>query len=76
MQSFVCTPDREDGFDCETIHTVYGSGDVVIETCVLPSEKLPPLPRIGLQMQFSVKVASPMDLSKQTMESVAQWGRS
>ncbi len=52
VQSFVCAPDRADGFDCEIIYAVYGSGDVVIETRVLPSEKLPPLPRIGLQMQL------------------------
>jgi beta-galactosidase/beta-glucuronidase len=51
-QSFVCAPDRADGFDCEIIYAVYGSGDVVIEARILPSEKLPPLPRIGLQMQL------------------------
>jgi beta-galactosidase/beta-glucuronidase len=51
-QSFVCAPDRTDGFDCEIVYAVYASGDVVIETRVLPSEKLPPLPRIGLQMQL------------------------
>ena len=51
-QSFVCAPDRVDGFDCEISYAAYGSGDVVIETHVLPSEKLPQLPRIGLQMQL------------------------
>lgn len=51
-QSYVSAPDRVDGFDCETVYAVYSSGDVVIETRVLPSEKLPPLPRIGLQMQL------------------------
>jgi len=40
----------EGGFDCEYAYTIYGSGDVVIETHVLPIGKLPPLPRVGLQM--------------------------
>jgi beta-galactosidase/beta-glucuronidase len=37
-------------FECEMIYTVYGSGDLVIETHLAPSEELPPLPRIGLTM--------------------------
>jgi beta-galactosidase/beta-glucuronidase len=51
-QSLVCAPDRADGFDCEIVYAVYGSGDVVIETHILPGEKLPPLPRVGLGMQL------------------------
>ncbi|KQX58701.1 beta-D-galactosidase subunit alpha [Paenibacillus sp. Root444D2] len=31
-------------------YTIYGSGDVIIETRVIPREGLPPLPRLGLQM--------------------------
>ena len=38
------------GFDCEYTYTIYGSGDVVINTQVVPTGKLPPLPRVGLQM--------------------------
>jgi len=38
------------GFDCESTYTIYGGGDVVIEAHVLPTGKLPPLPRVGLQM--------------------------
>ena len=38
-------------FECETILSVYGSGDIVIDARVDPaSEGLPFLPRIGLQM--------------------------
>jgi len=37
-------------FECDYTYTVYGSGDVVVETCVVPGGDLPPLPRIGLQM--------------------------
>ena len=50
VRSFVCAPDCTDGFDCECVYAVYGSGDVLIQTDVVPSDKLPPLPRIGLQM--------------------------
>jgi len=50
VESSVCAPDRVDGFDCAYTYTIYGSGDMIIDTHVLPSEKLPPLPRIGLQM--------------------------
>jgi hypothetical protein len=37
-------------FDTVYSYTIYGSGDVVVETHVVPCEGLPPLPRIGLQM--------------------------
>jgi len=38
--------------ECEYTYTIYGSGDVVIETHVVPTGKLPPLPRVGLQMRL------------------------
>ncbi len=50
IRSHVCAPDRADGFDCEYAYTVYGNGDVVIHTHVVPGENLPSLPRVGLQM--------------------------
>lgn len=31
-------------------YTIYGSGDVIIQTRIVPREGLPPLPRLGLQM--------------------------
>jgi beta-galactosidase/beta-glucuronidase len=31
-------------------YTIYGSGDVIISTRIVPREGLPPLPRLGLQM--------------------------
>ena len=37
-------------FLCRQEYTVYGSGDVVIATNVVPDRALPPLPRIGLVM--------------------------
>ena len=50
VRSFVCAPDRDAGFDCTYTYTIYGSGDIIIETHVIPGEGLPFLPRIGLQM--------------------------
>jgi len=37
-------------FECDYTYTVYGSGDVVVDTHIVPVGDLPPLPRIGLQM--------------------------
>ena len=39
-------------FDCHYTYTIYGSGDVLVDTHVAPSGELPPLPRIGLQMSL------------------------
>ncbi|HUW12982.1 MAG TPA: glycoside hydrolase family 2 TIM barrel-domain containing protein [Anaerolineae bacterium] len=39
-------------FECEYTYTIYGSGDVIIDTHVAPEAKVPFLPRIGLQMQL------------------------
>jgi beta-galactosidase len=37
-------------FECEYVYTLYGSGDIVISTHVVPGKELPFLPRVGLQM--------------------------
>jgi beta-galactosidase len=52
VHSSIHAPDRADGFECETTYAVYACGDVVIESHVLPGATLPPLPRVGLQMQM------------------------
>ena len=39
-------------FECEYTYTIHGSGDVVIETHVVPDVDVPFLPRLGLQMQL------------------------
>jgi len=46
----VCALDRAAGFDCDYTYTIYGSGDVVIETHLVPDAGLIYLPRVGLQM--------------------------
>jgi len=38
--------------ECEYTYTIYGSGDIVIETHVVPDVDVPFLPRLGLQMQL------------------------
>jgi beta-galactosidase/beta-glucuronidase len=50
VTSLVRAPDVAEGFDCQYIYTIYGSGDIIIETNVTPSLKIPSLPKIGLQM--------------------------
>ncbi|MCP4543525.1 MAG: DUF4981 domain-containing protein [Chloroflexi bacterium] len=39
-------------FECNYTYTIYGSGDVIVDTHVVPDGNLPPLPRIGLQMRL------------------------
>ncbi len=39
-------------FDVTTLYTIYGSGDVVIRTHVMPLGTLPVLPRLGLQLRL------------------------
>ena len=39
-------------FDCDYMYTILGSGEVCVETHVLPGEGLPFLPRIGLQLHL------------------------
>jgi hypothetical protein len=39
-------------FESEYTYTIFGSGDVVIETHVVPAVEVPFLPRIGLQMRL------------------------
>jgi len=39
-------------FECEYTYTIYGSGDIVLETHVAPDVDVPFLPRLGLQMQL------------------------
>jgi len=43
-------------FDVTYLYTIYGSGDVVIRTHVLPLGMLPVLPRLGLQMRLPGKL--------------------
>jgi beta-galactosidase/beta-glucuronidase len=45
---------RYDGrFDCTYTYTVYGSGDVMLDVQIEPRGSLPPLPKVGMQMQVT-----------------------
>jgi beta-galactosidase/evolved beta-galactosidase subunit alpha len=50
VRSRIAPPVLALGFKCEYTYTIYGSGDLVIETHGVPKGELPVLPRIGLQM--------------------------
>jgi beta-galactosidase len=39
-------------FDCELTYTIYGSGEVLIDSHVTPEPGMPFLPRLGLQMKL------------------------
>jgi beta-galactosidase/beta-glucuronidase len=49
-QARVCAADCPAGFECDYRYTIYGSGDVVLETHIMPDQGLPPLPRLGLRL--------------------------
>jgi beta-galactosidase/beta-glucuronidase len=49
VASKACLPKVAEGFDCSYTYTVYGSSDIIIDVHIVPSRKLPPLPRAGLQ---------------------------
>jgi len=42
-------------FDCRYTYTIYGTGDVVIETALTPGAGLPVLPRVSLQMRLPAR---------------------
>ena len=50
VRSTLRAPGRRARFDVATTYTVVGSGDVLLETALIPRGELPPLPRVGLQM--------------------------
>ncbi|MGH2560898.1 MAG: glycoside hydrolase family 2 TIM barrel-domain containing protein, partial [Thermomicrobiales bacterium] len=39
-------------FACISTYTIYGTGDIVVETSLTPRAQLPPLPRVGLQFRL------------------------
>jgi beta-galactosidase len=39
-------------FNCDIVYTILGTGEVLVDTHVLPGEGLPFLPRIGLQLRL------------------------
>jgi hypothetical protein len=44
--------DSSEGFKCSYTYTVFGSGDVLIDTAIDPFYQRPPLPRFGLEMRL------------------------
>jgi beta-galactosidase/beta-glucuronidase len=50
VRAFVSAPDTTRGFGTRYRYTVYGSGDLVLETQVRPDHYMPTLPRVGLTM--------------------------
>ena len=50
VQATLEAPDLGSRCACDYAYTIYGSGDLLIEMCVVPADDLPHLPRIGLQM--------------------------
>ncbi|GLT94633.1 hypothetical protein SLE2022_123620 [Rubroshorea leprosula] len=43
-------------FNIDMIYTIYGSGDIIVESSVKPNSDLPPLPRIGVEFHLEKSV--------------------
>ena len=52
VRCFASPPERTVGFRYVHTYTLYGSGDLLIDTEVEPGYRLPTLPRVGLQMRL------------------------
>lgn len=50
IRSFLAAPDKTDGIYSELAYRVYGNGEILVNNHVLVDEKLPFLPRIGLEL--------------------------
>jgi beta-galactosidase len=51
-KAYSCAPEIEDGFALFYSYTVYGNGDVGLTTEIQPSEHLPHLPRMGIELSL------------------------
>ncbi len=52
VESVLAAYTQTPAFACNYLYTIYGSGDVLIETTVIPLKELPTLPRLGLQLRL------------------------
>jgi beta-galactosidase len=50
VRARLCAPEREDGIESELVYRVYGDGQIGVENRVTVSEKLPFVPRIGVEL--------------------------
>ncbi len=52
VDSMLAPASQRPDFAVRYVYTIYGSGDVLVETTVTPQRELPPLPRLGLQLRL------------------------
>ncbi len=48
----ICAPGLADGIDSRVTYRIYGSGEILVENEVLVAERLPYIPRIGLELRL------------------------
>lgn len=53
VRFFTSPPETTMGLACRQRYTIYGSGDVVIETAIDPTLRMGVLPRLGLQLRLA-----------------------
>jgi beta-galactosidase len=50
VHAWLCAPDKQDGIDSEVIYHVYGNGEIIIANQVAINERLPFVPRVGMEL--------------------------
>jgi beta-galactosidase len=50
VRTRLCAPDKPHGIDSQIIYHVYGNGEIIVENKVLISDRLPYVPRVGVEM--------------------------
>jgi beta-galactosidase len=64
VQARICAPDKADGIDSEMTYQVFGSGEIAISNQVIINERLPFVPRVGVEV-----------ILPETFERLAWFGR-
>jgi beta-galactosidase len=50
VHASLCAPDKHEGIDSEVIYHVYGNGEISVANKVLINERLPYVPRVGMEL--------------------------
>jgi beta-galactosidase len=53
IEAFCAAPGAKEGFQQSTTYTVFGNGEMLVDTHIKPVGDLPPLPRLGMTMTIA-----------------------
>jgi beta-galactosidase len=52
VHSHLCAADKQNGIESEVIYRVYGNGEIVVSNKVIINERLPFVPRVGVELSL------------------------